>query len=214
MSAAATDWAAWHEAYGDPDSSLSRRLRIVQHEIRGALPARPGKPFRVLSLCAGRGDDLIGTLNDYPHAGMVRARLIERDSRNVRATAKAARDAGLELDIVQGDAGDPSLYAGAVPADLVLLCGVLGNVSDADVRATVRAMPGLCQTGGTVIWTRTRRAPDLTPRVRRWFAEAGFAEVAFIAPEDELFSVGACRFAGEPQSRPLSSARRLFNFVS
>src|SRR5262249_56511854 len=33
MSAAATDWAAWHDAYADPDSSLSRRLRIVHHQI-------------------------------------------------------------------------------------------------------------------------------------------------------------------------------------
>jgi hypothetical protein len=210
MSAAA-DWVAWHDAYGDPDSSLSRRLRIVQREIRGTLPARPRRPFRVLSLCAGRGDDLIGALTGYPYAGMVRARLIEREPRNIRVIASAARDAGLELDIVHGDAGDPSLYAGASPADLVLLCGVLGNISDADVRATVRALTQLCQRGGTVIWTRTRRPPDLTPHVRRWFTEAGFAEVAFIAPADELFSVGASRFEGAPRQH--GSAQRLFNFV-
>ncbi len=212
MTAEATDWAAWHDAYDDPASSLSRRLRIVQDEIRRALPARAHKPFRALSLCAGRGDDLIGALRDYPYAHIVRARLIERDPRNVRAIARAARDARLELEIVPGDAADPRLYASAAPADLVLLCGVLGNISDADVLATVSAMPQLCETGGTVIWTRTRRPPDLTPRVRRWFAEAGFSELAFIAPEDELFSVGAGRFLGEPQ--PLSSARQLFTFVN
>jgi hypothetical protein len=211
VTAEATDWAAWHDAYDDPDSSLSRRLRIVQDEIRRALPARAHHPFRVLSLCAGRGDDLIGALRDYPYAHMVQARLIERDARNVRALARAARDAGLELEIVKGDAGDPSLHAGAAPADLVLLCGVLGNISDADVRATVCAMTQLCEAGGTVIWTRTRRPPDITPRVRRWFAEVGFKRLAFIAPENELFSVGACRFLGEPQ--PLSSARPLFTFV-
>jgi hypothetical protein len=211
VSAPATDWAVWHDAYSDPASSLSRRLRIVQHEIRRALPARPHKPFRVLSLCAGRGDDLIGALGGYAHAGMVRARLIERDPRNVRALAGSARAARLELEIVLGDAADPHLYAGAAPADLVLLCGVLGNISDADVRATVGAMPELCQTGGTVIWTRSRRAPDATPRVRRWFAEEGFDEVAFIAPQDELFSVGVHRFGRA--SRPLRSSR-LFRFVS
>ena len=211
MSVPATDWAAWHDAYDDLDSSLSRRLQIVQDEIRRALPARAHQPFGVLSLCAGRGDDLIGALRDYPGAPMVRARLIERDARNVRALASAARDAGLELEVVSGDAADPHLYAGAAPADLVLLCGVLGNISDADVRATVSAMPQLCEAGGTVIWTRTRRPPDLTPRVRRWFAEAGFSELAFIAPEDELFSVGACRFLGQPQ--PLTSSRPLFRFI-
>ena len=91
MTAEATDWAAWHDAYDDPDSSLSRRLRIVQDEIRRALPARAHKPFRALSLCAGRGDDVIGALRDYPYAHMVRARLIERDARNVRALARAPR---------------------------------------------------------------------------------------------------------------------------
>ena len=211
MTAQATDWAAWHDAYDDPDSSLSGRLRIVQDEIRRALPARAHQPFRVLSLCAGRGDDVIGALRDYPGAHMVRARLIERDARNARALESAARDAGLALEVVSGDAADPHLYAGAAPADLVLLCGVLGNISDADVRTTVSAMPQLCEAGGTVIWTRTRRPPDLTPRVRRWFAEAGFSELAFIAPEDELFSVGACRFLGQPQ--PVTWYRPLFRFI-
>jgi hypothetical protein len=27
------DWLAWHGGYDDPDSSLSRRLRVVQREI-------------------------------------------------------------------------------------------------------------------------------------------------------------------------------------
>lgn len=30
-----------------------------------------------------------------------------------------------------------------------------------------------------VIWTRHRRLPDLTPRIRAWFTDAGFDEVAF-----------------------------------
>ncbi len=118
----------------------------------------------MLSLRAGRGHDLIGALSGYAHADMVRARLVERDPRNVRALARSARTARLELDIVEGDAADPKRYDGAVPADLVLLCGVLGNISDDDVHATVRALPQLCQTGGTVVWTRSRRPPDLTPR--------------------------------------------------
>lgn len=210
MSASATDWAAWHDPYRDPASALSRRLEVVQNQIRRALPPRSQTPFRVLSLCAGRGDDLIGVLSRRADAGMVRARLIERDPRNVRALARSARAARLELEIVEGDAADPKLYGGAVPVGLVLLCGVLGNISDDDARTTVMAMPELCQTGGTVVWTRSRRAPDRTPLIRRWFADAGFAEVAFIAPEDELFSVGACRFLGEPQ--PLGSTR-LFRFI-
>jgi hypothetical protein len=205
-----TDWVAWHSDYENPASALSRRLRVVQEQIRRALPPDPCGPVRVLSLCAGRGADLIEVLSAYPGAGQVRARLVELNPQNVAAISAATRAGGLDLEIVQGDAAEPSLYQGAVPADLVLLCGVLGNISDGDVRFTIASLPQLCRTGGTVIWTRSRRPPDLTPHVRRWFAESGFAETAFVAPAGELFSVGACRFLGP--SRPLGSSR-LFTFV-
>jgi hypothetical protein len=39
--------------------------------------------------------------------------------------------------------------------------------------------PALCAPGATVIWTRHRRPPDVTPRIRAWFTDAGFREVAF-----------------------------------
>jgi hypothetical protein len=204
-----TDWVAWHRDYADPASALSRRLRVVQEQLRRALPARPDGPIHVISLCAGRGDDLIEVLRDYPHADLVRARLVELDPRNVAAMSASARAAGLELDIVQGDAAEPSFYEGLVPADVVLLCGVLGNISEHDVRSTIASLPQLCRTGGTVIWTRSRRPPDLTPRVRRWLNESGFSELAFVAPADALFSVGAARFDARPQTL---GARRFFTF--
>jgi hypothetical protein len=206
---AGTDWVAWHRDYEDPASALSRRLRVVQDQLRRALPARPWEPVKVISLCAGRGDDLIEVLSDYPYAGLARSRLVELDSRNVAAMSESARARGLTLDIVHGDAAEPSLYEGMVPADVVLLCGVLGNISDRDVRVTIASLPQLCRTGGTVIWTRSRRPPDLTPRVRRWFAEFSFSELAFVAPDDALFSVGVARFDGRSQRL---GTRRLFTF--
>jgi hypothetical protein len=205
-----TDWVAWHRDYRDPASALSGRLRVVQDQLRRALPSDPREPVQVISLCAGRGDDLIEVLRDYPHASLVRARLVEADPRNVAAMRAAAREPGLELDIVQGDAAEPSVYEGVAPADVVLLCGVLGNISEGDVRFTIAALAQLCRTGGTVIWTRSRRPPDLTPRVRRWLAASGFSELAFVAPGDALWSVGTARFEGRPQ--PLGS-RRFFTFV-
>ena len=205
-----TDWVAWHRDYEDPGSALSRRLRVVQDQLRRALPMRPREPVKVVSLCAGRADDLIGVLRDYPHADLVRARLVELDPGNVDAMSASARAAGLELEVVQGDAAQPSFYEGFVPADVVLLCGVLGNISTPDVRSMIASLPQLCRTGATVIWTRSRRPPDLTPRVRRWFAAAGFSELAFVAPADTLFSVGAARFDGRPE--PLGT-RWFFTFI-
>jgi hypothetical protein len=62
-----------------------------------------------------------------------------------------------------------------VPADLVLVCGVLGNISDADAERTIDHCTRLCRTGGTVVWTRNRhRGPDLVPQVCGWLEERGF----------------------------------------
>jgi hypothetical protein len=206
-----TDWVAWHRDYADPGSALSRRLCVVQDQLRRALPISPRpEPVKVISLCAGRGDDLIGVLRDHPHAGLVRARLVELDPCNLDALSASARAAGLDLEIVHGDAGEPRFYEGFVPADVVLLCGVLGNISDSDVQSTIASLPQLCRTGATVIWTRSRRGPDLTPRVRQWFGECGFSELAFVAPVDAVWSVGAARFDGRPQ--PLGT-RRFFTFI-
>jgi hypothetical protein len=205
-------WLRWHDAYADPSSSHSQRLRAVQAQIRAALDrAAPGS-IQVLSLCAGQGHDILGALSDHRRASDVRARLIELDPHNAQAARAAAAERGLgeQIEVVEADAGvtDPSV--GATPADLLLLVGIFGNISDADVKRTMLAVPTLCRSGGTVIWTRHRRPPDLTPAIRAWLAEAGCEEVNFTAPDGELFSIGVARFQGDPA--PLEAGRRLFTF--
>jgi hypothetical protein len=64
---------------------------------------------------------------------------------------------------------------------VLLLCGIFGNVSNDDIQGTVRAAAPMCHVGATVIWTRHRRPPDLTPQLRAWFADSGFDEIAFDA---------------------------------
>ena len=76
------------------------------------------------------------------------------------------------VEIVTGDASDIDLYEAPVPAELVLVCGVFGNISDADIRHTIGTLPSLCAPDATVIWTRHRRPPDLTTEVREWFVDA------------------------------------------
>jgi ubiquinone/menaquinone biosynthesis C-methylase UbiE len=198
------DWVAWHRDYEDPQSALSRRLEEVRGQIRRALPDAPA---RVLSICAGQGDDLLPVLRD--HRAPVTGRLVELDPHNAAELRARVAAAGLSLEVVQGDAGELSAYEGAVPADLVLACGVFGNVSDDDIRRTVSALPQLCRQGATVIWTRHRRPPDLTPSIRGWLREAGFAELEFVAPDDVLWSVGVDRFDGT--TAPLSRGR-IFSF--
>lgn len=209
----ARDWQAWHEPYRDAASPLSRRLRLVRGHIGSWLDGCRDEPLTVVSACAGQGHDLLGVLTARTDAPRVRSTLIEYDAGNV-AAAQAAVDATklLNVTILHGDAGALATYAGTVPADLVLMAGVFGNISDADVHRTIEALPQLCASNATVIWTRTRRAPDLTPAVRRWLDAAGFAEQAFHASDDALFSVGVHRFVGVPQR--LNPRGTMFQFVT
>ena len=210
---AGKDWQAWHEPYADETSPLSRRLRLVQRHIASWLDDRPGEALTVVSACAGQSHDLLGVLATRTDASRVRATLLEYDERNVVAAQSAVDDAALRnVTVVRADAGDRAAYVQAVPADLVLMAGVFGNISDVDVHTTISALPELCAPGAIVIWTRTRRAPDLTPAVRRWLTAAGFVEEAFHAPADVLFSVGVHRFLGVP--RPLAPRGRLFRFLA
>lgn len=208
------DWLRWHDSYDDPASPLARRLRVVQTHIARWLDERAGDAvLRVVSACAGQGRDLIGVLAERPRDALrVRALLVELDPRNVAAARANAAAAGLDgVTVREADAGRVATYLDAVPADLVMLCGVFGNVPAADVERTVRATPQLCASGATVMWTRSRKAPDLTPTIRRWFEDAGFEEVAFDAPGDVSFSVGVCRMVGPP-ARP-DASQVLFDFA-
>lgn len=201
------DWIEWHTAYDD-ETPLLHRLRAVQRRIRETFDDRPAGAIRVVSLCAGEGRDLLEVLADHPRARDVSGRLVELNP-ELAARAAARAPAGIEIRV--GDAGSTDAYVGAVPADLVLVCGVFGNVTDEDIEGTVRAMPSFCAAAATVIWTRHRRPPDVTVDIRRWFGESGFELVAFDAPEAFEWSVGVQRFVGEPV--PLPAGRRLFTFV-
>ena len=190
------DWTAWHADY-ESDSPLRRRLDIVQRHIVGALNSIERSPVRVISMCAGEARDLRGALAQVERRDIV-GRLVELDPGLAESARRGLADLGIAgVEVITGDAGELGVYAPAAPADLVLECGVFGNISDADVERTVRASPALCAPGATLLWTRNRRAPDLTDAIRAWFIESGFAEIAFEPVPDSLASVGVARFLGE-----------------
>jgi Putative methyltransferase len=204
------DWAVWHEAYDNPDTPLAQRLLAVQTRIAEALDRAAPGPLRAISICAGQGRDLIGVLREHPRRRDVTARLVELDPRNAAAARQRAADAGLtQVEVVTGDAAQTGVYAGLIPASLVLACGVFGNITDEDVARTIRCCPGLCAPGGTVVWTRGRREPDLIPQICDWFAAEGFALVGVSEPVTR-WAVGAHQFEGEP--RPLPD-QQMFTFA-
>ena len=205
------DWNAWHGKYDTADSWMARRLRTVQSQTRAALDDAPSGPLKVISLCAGDGRDLLHVLSDHPRRHEVRARLVELDARNTAAASETARLAKLDqVEVVTGDASLIDQYRDMTPADLVLVCGVFGNITDSDINGTIGACNQLCKTGGTVIWTRNRAAPDRVPLICDWFSEQGF-ELQWLSEPGAGYGVGVHRFTGTP--RPLRTGTRLFEFV-
>ena len=208
-----TDWQAWHAEYDDPTSRLSRRLEVVQRFLASTLDRQRPGPIKLLSLCAGEGRDVIGVLRDHPRREDVQGVLVEAEPTLAARAGEALAEAGLhgQLSVVVGDAGATDTAAIAVPVNVLLLCGIFGNISDDDVDYTVRNASRFCDEEATVIWTRHPTPPDLTVWIRQWFAESGFLEVGFEAPEDLNFGVGCHRLIAEPEA--FASGLRLFRFL-
>ncbi len=204
------NWYDWHASY-DRDSPLRERLEVVRTRVREALDRQEAGPIRIVSVCAGQGRDLVPVVAAHPRRRDVVARLVELDPRNVEIARTAVASAGLSgVEVVIADAGVTAAYDGAVPAGVVLVCGVFGNVSDEDIMRTIDSLPSLCAAGATVIWTRGRTAPDLTPSIRRWFERRGFEELSFDG-EPGSFGVGAHRLRTRPE--PFDSGLTLFTFL-
>jgi hypothetical protein len=164
-----------------------------------------------VSVCAGQGRDLIGALADHPRRADVSARLVELDPRNAASAREAAAALGLDgIEVVTGDASRTDAYAGAVPAELVLMVGVFGNTTVEDIERATGYVGQLCAPGGTLIWSRNRREPDVFPHICGWLEERGFEALWRSTPEAGQ-GVGVHRFTGEP--RQLEPGARMFTFV-
>jgi SAM-dependent methyltransferase len=208
------DYLQWHDDYDDPGSDLSRRLRVVQQHLRDRLDTTSG-PIRVLSVCSGDGRDILGVLAERSDRERVSGVLLELHP----GVADRARQRIGELDMVDRfevrtvDAGLSDSYVDAVPADIVLLVGIFGNIHPPEIKALIDAVPQLARPGALVLWTRGRSAPaggGRTEELSGWLADAGCTPVSITAPADTQFVVGAAEFRG--RTEPLRTGRRLFTF--
>ena len=210
------DWHEWYRHYDDPASSLSLRLETVRARLALLLEAADG-PVRLLSLCAGDGRDTLPVL--AASGADVTAVLVELDPILSATARESAVALGLgAVEVRTADAGTTASFADVAPVDVLLECGVFGNVTDADIARTVAATPSLLRAGGHVVWTRGNNVPvdptsydgDPAELVRVLFDDAGFAEVDYVA-DPSGYRVGVHRWPG-PTGRPDPEAR-LFTFV-
>lgn len=205
-------WVRWHQGYDDPASMNSRRLEAVVSMLADVFTAaRPG-PVRVVSLCSGDGRDLAGALAGHPRAVDVTGVLVEADPELAAAAAANLAAVAPGLAVRGADAGDPASFADQLPADVLLLCGIFGNVAPADIAGTVAAVPALASPGAAVLWTRHRRHPDVTPWIRQRFHDAGCPAEAWVSPGPGGFALGLQRVGTNATPAPLP--RRLFTFTT
>ncbi|WP_129667032.1 class I SAM-dependent methyltransferase family protein [Phytoactinopolyspora endophytica] len=203
------DWHGWHEGYQE-HGRLRNRLRTVQDQLRLALDLVPSGPVQIISVCAGQGHDVVGAVDDSDRRSDVQARLVEIDGRNAEEARRRVESADLNgIEVLQGDAGTTDAYVGAVPADIVLLCGVFGSLIDEDVDSTIATLPQLCNARGQVIWTANRAASGLFERASAAFDLYGFALV-WTNPADPF---GVARHQLVTRRQDLQLGQRIFNFA-
>jgi hypothetical protein len=206
-----TDWRAWHSYYDDPDSSLARRLEIVTQRVSEALESVScDDTIRVLSLCSGDGRDLLPVLASR-QPGPYQATLVEKDPSIAADAVTRCRQLGLDrVTVVVGDAGTPSTYTEYLPVDLLLLCGIFGNISRDDIRTSVLAAPLMLRQGGFLIWTRGSSDPDVRSTIRGWVDQSGLVETSWDF-ESDGYGVGVARLTRASRNHELP--RRLFTFT-
>ena len=178
--------------------------------LRSALERAPLGPIRLISLCSGDARDVTRALADHPRGIEVTGCLVELDPELANNAASNLRSIGSQLVVRTGDASDPNMFDDLAPADVLLLVGIFGNITDSDVQRLISTVPAICRQGATIIWTRHRSAPDLTPIIAQWFADAGCESSTFSSPGLGSFAVGSERYRNT--TTPAQLPRRLFTF--
>jgi Methyltransferase domain len=215
MSAGRQDWQAWHRDYDDADSPVSRRLVQVRARL-AMLLGESADPVRLLNLCSGDGRDTVPVLAASDRE--VDACLVELDPDLAEAAREAAAEADVRLEVRTGDAAATATYADRLPVDVLLLVGVLGNVSDEDAERTVAATASMVVPGGTVLWSRSSRFrtppthgyDDPALWVRDRFESHGFETRELVVPEVDAWRLGVSVLR-HPSPAPLPDS--LFTFI-
>jgi hypothetical protein len=209
------DWQQWHTRY-EHSPRLQARLALVQQHLALAIDSCTHPTVQMISICAGDGRDVIPTVRDHPRGRSCSAFLLEAHPALVAAGTRAIIAAGLteHVRFVQVDATYSTPYLPLIPAAIVLVCGVFGNMLREQIPSFVQHLPALCQQDGTVIWTRHSHDPATDPAIHQLqsaFAAAGFRAQHEAATAPAGFLVASYRSTRTPH--PLADNRKLFDFV-
>ena len=101
-----------------------------------------------------------------------------------------------QIEFINGDATISFNYVEAVPADIVIVCGIFGNLADeAELNRLLGNLSFLSKQGAFVIWTRGHfNGISYSETVRRLLRESGFEEVNFKLTATGDMGVGLHRY--------------------
>lgn len=195
-------------------TTRTRRCRVgwavVQQRLHGLVSGDVGVR-RILTLCSGDGRDVLPVLARHPDERRRELVLVELDPALAATAERRAVELGVPATVVVGDAGLAKTWQSVLPVDLLMLCGIFGNISEADIRTTIAAARGMLAPGGSVIWTRGYFTDnDLRPQIGEWFIDTGFTEIAFDS-EPTGHGVGVNQLL--PNTPAATIPDRLFSFV-
>ncbi|MFE1961716.1 hypothetical protein [Streptomyces sp. NPDC059479] len=211
MSLSDYDWYAWHAPYDQLHTVETDRLEQVQEAISAALDAAPPGRLTAVSACSGQSRDLLPVLIDHPRGHDIDALMIELEPLNASFLHGALGSTALTtVDVVVADAGAAASYAGHVPAELLLMCGVFANIDLKDARHTIGRLGELVAPAGSVIWTTYGDSIEDADDVLAAFAGADFTPVSLVWAADRSWLVAVHRFDGD--GRPWSDEGVLFAF--
>ncbi|WP_052128815.1 class I SAM-dependent methyltransferase family protein [Neosynechococcus sphagnicola] len=204
------DWYQWHHKY-QRSPELQARLGFVKDQIVAFINQSPPGTIRILSICAGDGRDLIGSLIEHPRLKDVQAYLIELDENLVVAGRQVVEEENLsqQIQFIQGDATLRKTYQEIAPANLVLICGVFAHVPEAS--DLIRNLPYFCEFQGWVIWTRfcgDQENIEKVDKIHRLFEEINFENISAIITPNGRFTVATHHYLGQPS--PLPDRQKLF----
>ncbi|MBD2435390.1 class I SAM-dependent methyltransferase family protein [Nostoc sp. FACHB-110] len=209
------DWYEWHDLY-KTEPRLQQRLEIVREFITYSLNSSPDGAIRIVSLCAGDGRDLLGTLENHPRAKDVSARLVELNPQLVERGRATIESLGLaqQIEFINGDAAIASNYVGAVPADIVIVCGVFGNLSEAELNRLLDNLSFLSKPGAFIIWTRGHsNGIPYSDNVRKILHLTDFEEVNFKLTATGDMGIGIHQYVGETLPQPKEQQLFVFSGV-
>lgn len=207
------DWLEWHDLY-NTEAKLQQRLKIVREYISYSLDNSPAGIIRIVSVCAGDGRDLLGILANHPRTEDVYARLVEINPQLVERGRATIESLGLtkQIEFINGDATAAANYVGVVPADIVIVCGIFGNLADEnELNRLLGNLGFLSKKDAFILWTRGHsNGIAYSETVRKYFREFGFEEVNFKLTATGDMGVGIHRYLGENVA--VSKEQQLFVF--